>query len=133
MSRPLSLWAGASKLITTTSKATMAENLQPLSHVLDQVESSVHGDSITIKEVTETLGNKSFSSLMLAVSLISTSPASAIPGVTATSGRDRRHPGWYNCIYPAAKDVVFASTLSTWFAVFCFFAGNFGQKALQGF
>jgi len=62
----------------------MAENLQPLSHVLDQVESSVHGDSITIKEVTETLGNKSFSSLMLAVSLISTSPASAIPGVTAT-------------------------------------------------
>lgn len=62
----------------------MAENLRALSHVLDQFESSLHGDSITIQQVTETLGNKSFASLMLVFSLISTSPASAIPGVTAT-------------------------------------------------
>ncbi|MCF6369894.1 exopolysaccharide biosynthesis protein [Rhizobium halophilum] len=62
----------------------MTENTRALSDVLDQLESSAHGDSITIQEVIEKLGHKSFASLMLVFSLISTSPASAIPGITAT-------------------------------------------------
>ena len=53
-----------------------------LSEVLDQLESSVQGDSIAIADVIEKLGHKSFASLMLVFSLISTSPASAIPGIT---------------------------------------------------
>jgi hypothetical protein len=57
-----------------------------LSDVLDHLEHAIHGDSITVQEVVEELGHKSFASLMLIFSLISTSPASAIPGVTAIVG-----------------------------------------------
>lgn len=55
-----------------------------LSDVLDQLENSAHDDSVTVQEVVEKLGHKSFAALMLIFSLISTSPASAIPGITAT-------------------------------------------------
>jgi hypothetical protein len=54
-----------------------------LSEVLDHLETSLHGDSVTMGEVVEALGHKSFASLMLIFSLISASPASAIPGITA--------------------------------------------------
>lgn len=60
------------------------QRTRALSEVLDQLESSAHGESITVQEVVEKLGRKSFASLMLVFSLISTSPASAIPGITAT-------------------------------------------------
>lgn len=63
----------------------MAENrTHALSDVLDQLESAAHDDSIEVQEVIEKLGHRSFASLMLVFSLISTSPASAIPGITAT-------------------------------------------------
>lgn len=55
-----------------------------MSEVLDQLESSARDDSITVGEVIDKLGRKSFASLMLAFSLISFSPASAIPGITTT-------------------------------------------------
>lgn len=55
-----------------------------LSEVLDQLESSASGESIRVEEVIAKLGRKSFASLMLVFSLIATSPASAIPGLTAT-------------------------------------------------
>jgi hypothetical protein len=55
-----------------------------LSDVLDQLEKAAHGKSISIGEVVEHLGRTSFAALMLIFSLISTSPASAIPGITAT-------------------------------------------------
>ena len=54
-----------------------------LSDVLDHLEHSIHGESVTVQEVVQELGHKSFASLMLIFSLISTSPASAIPGITA--------------------------------------------------
>ena len=57
---------------------------QALSDVLDRLEGTVQGDSIAIGDVVETLGRRSFAALMLIFSLISTSPASAIPGITAT-------------------------------------------------
>lgn len=61
----------------------MAEDrTHALSDVLDQLESSVRDDSIPVAEVIEKLGSRSFASLMLVFSLISTSPASAIPGIT---------------------------------------------------
>jgi len=60
------------------------QRTQALSDVLDRLEDSAHGDSIEISEVIERLGQRSFASLLLVFSLISTSPASAIPGVTAT-------------------------------------------------
>jgi hypothetical protein len=60
------------------------ESTRALSDVLDQLESSVHGDSVAVQEVIDKLGRKSFASLLLVFSLISTSPASAIPGITAT-------------------------------------------------
>ncbi|WP_191059821.1 exopolysaccharide biosynthesis protein [Geminicoccus harenae] len=54
-----------------------------LSDALDQLEHAVHGEHITVQEVVEQLGDRSFAALMLIFSLISTSPASAIPGITA--------------------------------------------------
>lgn len=60
------------------------ERSAALSEVLDQLESAAHDGSITVEEVVQQLGRRSFASLMLVFSLISTSPASAIPGITAT-------------------------------------------------
>lgn len=60
------------------------ERTRALSDILDQLEKSAHSDSIPVQEVVEQLGRKSFASLMLVFALISTSPASAIPGITAT-------------------------------------------------
>jgi hypothetical protein len=59
------------------------ERAKALSDILDQLENSAHGDSVTVQEVIEKLGHKSFAALLLMFSLISTSPASAIPGITA--------------------------------------------------
>lgn len=60
------------------------ERTRALSEVLDQLEAAAHGDSIEVKEVVNQLGRTSFAALMLIFSLISLSPASAIPGITAT-------------------------------------------------
>lgn len=54
-----------------------------LSDLLDELEGTVEGDSVRVEDVIEALGHSSFASLMLVFSLICTSPASAIPGVTA--------------------------------------------------
>jgi hypothetical protein len=63
----------------------MAEpRTRALSEILDRLESAAHDDSITVQEVVDKLGHRSFAALMLIFSLISTSPASAIPGITAT-------------------------------------------------
>jgi hypothetical protein len=60
------------------------EGSEALSDVLDRLENSIQGDSVTVEEVVEKLGHKSFAASMLIFSLISTSPASAIPGITTT-------------------------------------------------
>lgn len=62
------------------------DRTRALSDVLDRLEGSAKGDSISVGEVVSALGHKSFASLMLIFTLISTSPASAIPGLTATVG-----------------------------------------------
>lgn len=58
------------------------ERTRALSEVLDQLESSARDDSIPVEDVVEKLGRKSFAALMLVFSMISFSPASAIPGIT---------------------------------------------------
>ncbi len=60
------------------------EPTRALSDVLDQLENAARGESIKVEDVVEKLGHKSFAALMLIFSLISTSPASAIPGITTT-------------------------------------------------
>lgn len=57
-----------------------------LSNTLNRLESAVDGDQIAISAVVERLGRNSFATLMLVFSLVSTSPASAIPGVTTMVG-----------------------------------------------
>lgn len=54
-----------------------------LSDVLDDLANAADGEEVSIGTVVETLGHSSFAGLMLAFSLVSTSPASAIPGITA--------------------------------------------------
>lgn len=56
---------------------------QALSDVLDRLEGAATGESIAVGEVVEALGHRSFAALMLIFALISTSPASAIPGITS--------------------------------------------------
>lgn len=55
-----------------------------LSDVLDKLESAANDDHVSVSEIVEHLGHKSFASLMLLFALVSTSPASGIPGITAT-------------------------------------------------
>ncbi len=64
----------------------MADKDAPtLTGVLDQMEDLSGGKDrqITVEEIIDCLGKHSFASTILAFSLISTSPASGIPGVTA--------------------------------------------------
>ncbi len=62
----------------------MAEHRsRALSEVLDQLEDAAAVDAIAIQMIVEKLGRKSFASVMLVFSLISTSPDSTIPGITA--------------------------------------------------
>lgn len=62
------------------------ESQHALSEVLDRLEATTDGETVTVEDVIEELGHKSFAALMLIFSLISTSPASAIPGITASVG-----------------------------------------------
>ena len=59
-----------------------------LSGVLDEMEHLSGGADrqITVEEIIDCLGKHSFASTILAFSLISTSPASGIPGITAFIG-----------------------------------------------
>jgi hypothetical protein len=59
------------------------QGTQALSEVLDQLEGAVEGESVRVGKIVDGLGHHSFAALMLVFALISTSPASAIPGVTA--------------------------------------------------
>jgi hypothetical protein len=59
------------------------QGTQALSEVLDRLEESVEGKTVAVGKIVERLGRHSFAALMLVFALISTSPASAIPGVTA--------------------------------------------------
>ena len=64
----------------------MADKDAPsLNGVLDQMEHLSGGEDrqITVEEIIDCLGKHSFASTILAFSLISTSPASGIPGITA--------------------------------------------------
>lgn len=54
-----------------------------LSDVLDQLDGSIDGDSVSVEQILEALGERSFASLLLIFPLIAVSPASAVPGVTA--------------------------------------------------
>lgn len=57
-----------------------------LSDVLDSLERSIHGDSITVREMLDELGQKSFAATIMISALLAASPASAIPGLTAVVG-----------------------------------------------
>ena len=78
MTKPAVLLMQEGYFCCMTREATHA-----LSEILDELDSLAHGESIRVGEVIGKLGRNSFASLMLVFSLISTSPASAIPGVTA--------------------------------------------------
>jgi len=58
------------------------EHSRELTHVLQELEDALEGERIAVGEITRRLGGRSFASVMLIFSLISTSPASGIPGVT---------------------------------------------------
>lgn len=57
-----------------------------ISDVLDTLDGAAQGDEVSIETIVDALGSASFASLLLVFSLISTSPASAIPGVTSVVG-----------------------------------------------
>lgn len=56
-----------------------------ISDVLDRLESSLHEGEVSVSEVMQHLGPRSFPALILLPVLISASPASAVPGVTAVA------------------------------------------------
>ncbi|MCG6113875.1 MAG: exopolysaccharide biosynthesis protein [Mesorhizobium sp.] len=62
-------------------------DVQALSQVLDSLEgAAAEGDKVSVEELVETLGRRSFPALVLAPGLIAVSPASGIPGLTGTIG-----------------------------------------------
>lgn len=64
-------------------KVAMTEdNNKGLSEVLDRLESMLHGEEVTVDKIVSDSGTSSVPALILIFALISTSPASAIPGLT---------------------------------------------------
>lgn len=57
--------------------------MRALTDLLDHLENSAKGGDVAISDLVKEIGPQSFAALMLLFALISTSPASAIPGVTA--------------------------------------------------
>lgn len=57
-----------------------------LTSVLDQLDDLTDEEQVSIAQIVDQLGASSFASLMLIFALIAVSPASAIPGVTASVG-----------------------------------------------
>jgi hypothetical protein len=53
-----------------------------LTGLLDRLEATIGDDSATIGDIADAMGRQGLAALILVFSLISTSPASAIPGVT---------------------------------------------------
>lgn len=60
--------------------------VRPLSEVLDALATAADEDSVSVEVLVETLGRRSFPTLVLAPSLIAVSPASGIPGLSSTIG-----------------------------------------------
>ena len=58
------------------------DNNKGLSEVLDRLESMLHGEEVTVDKIVSGSGTSSVPALVLIFALISTSPASAIPGLT---------------------------------------------------
>lgn len=54
-----------------------------ISEILDRLEEAVQGDAVSVAEIMDHLGQKSFAALILVPALIAASPASAIPGLTS--------------------------------------------------
>lgn len=59
---------------------------RPLNEVLDALAKAAEGDTVSVDVLIETLGRRSFPTLVLAPSLIAVSPASGIPGLSSTIG-----------------------------------------------
>ncbi|MBL4918698.1 exopolysaccharide biosynthesis protein [Szabonella alba] len=59
---------------------------KPLTDLLDRLEEGLDGPRVTVRHMSESFGANGMSALMLIVALIAVSPASAVPGVTATVG-----------------------------------------------
>ena len=62
------------------------ERSRALSEVLERLERSVNGQSITVQDMMDELGRKSFAAMIMIFALLAASPASAVPGLTATVG-----------------------------------------------
>ncbi len=62
------------------------ERSRALSEVLERMERSVNGQSITVQDMMDELGRKSFAAMIMIFALLAASPASAVPGLTATVG-----------------------------------------------
>lgn len=60
----------------------MTDEPNTLGGVLDRLASMTDREEISLGEIVERLGHHSFAAVMLGFALVSTSPASAIPGVT---------------------------------------------------
>lgn len=60
--------------------------VRPLNDVLDALAIAAEGDAVSVEVLIETLGRRSFPTLVLAPSLIAVSPVSGIPGLSSTIG-----------------------------------------------
>lgn len=64
----------------------MQDGQSVLIGVLDQLEEAGKADTVSVAEVVETIGDRSFAALMLIFALVAVSPASVVPGVTTMTG-----------------------------------------------
>jgi hypothetical protein len=57
-----------------------------LTEMLDHLEAAPEGEEVSIGEIVEALGRRSFGSLLVIVALLAILPTGAIPGVSALTG-----------------------------------------------
>ena len=64
----------------------MSENISSLQELLDELEGAGEGDEVTIREVHEAVGRRSFGPALLIPGLLGASPLSGIPGTPSIVG-----------------------------------------------
>ena len=69
----------------TLSLPTPAPGLHMLSDLLDKLEHALQGDSVSLAEILHEVGERSFTPLILAITVMIVSPLSAIPGAPTVS------------------------------------------------
>ena len=74
------------RALNNNTGARMPDTAKSLTELLDTVSTAAEGDTVTVGDVVDTMGERSFAAVLLIPALIMVSPLSGIPGSPTVAG-----------------------------------------------